>query len=185
MSAVIQHHVMPPHMSPLQQFFTVPYVQHHMMPPTWHPAFVAGFTGQGAHCEVWGWSCWVRSGGPTWFGFWLIMKTSESETMQIVFWLCYWRMRFWTDLFWLWFWTLLILRQCVLWLWFWIQLILKRTCLWWVLILKHPLFLDCAYLDSATGTVFLIVISRLILKPVLHFAFGNEIEVETSLWLWN
>ena len=36
---------------------------------------------------------------------------------------------------------------------------------------------DCDHdIDSATGTVFLIVISKLILKPVFPFAFGNEIE---------
>ena len=36
---------------------------------------------------------------------------------------------------------------------------------------------DCDHdIDAATGTVFLIVISKLILKPVFPFAFGNEIE---------
>ena len=77
-----------PHMSPLQQFFTVPYVQHHVIfyphvpqktKVSRHLAFVAGFAGQSAHCEVRGWSCWVRSGGPTWFWFWLWKRLSLKQ----------------------------------------------------------------------------------------------------------
>lgn len=170
-----------PHMSPLQQFFTVPYVQHHVIfyphvpkktKVSRHLAFVAGIAGQSAHCEVRGWSCWVCSGGQAPHDF-----DSDYGNVWVwnnaFFWLCgecdSELICFDCDFGHSWF-------KDVLWLWSWIQLGADSETSF---VLGLCLF-DCDHdIDSAT-IILLIVISSLILKPVLPFALGNEIQVETS-----